>query len=108
MLAFHFRVGLFAILICAAALDFLGEIFSRRSKAKRMAVLNGHRDKFGDEDWIMNDIKTLQEGEKTSMNKGQLALVAGSYVGLTVLLFSLMYKTSHVPGADIALLLLKD
>lgn len=108
MLAFHFRVGLFAILICAAALDFLGEIFARRSKNKRMAHLNELRDKFGDEDWIMNDIKTIQEGNKAPMNRGQLALVAGCYVGLTVLLFSLMYKTSHIPGADIALLLLKD
>lgn len=108
MAAFHFRIGIFAILICAAALDFMGEIFTRRSKAKRMAVLNGYREKFGDEDWIMNDIKNIQSDEKTPMNRGQLALTAVSYVAITVLLFGLMYKTQHVPGADIALLLLKD
>jgi len=40
--------------------------------------------------------------------KRQIAMVAASYMGLIVLLFALMYKTAHVPGADIALLLLKD
>lgn len=108
MLAFYMQVGLFAILICAAALDFAGEIFTKRRKARRLAELNGYRDKFGEEEWIMNEFIKLQSDDKKAMNRGQLATVASCYVGLTLLLFVLMYKTAHVPGADIALLLLKD
>lgn len=108
MAAFYFKIGLFAVLILAAALDFVGEIFTRRSNAKRMAELNEYRNKWGDEDWIMNEIDKVKSGEKTPMNKGQLALTAISYVGITVMLFVLMYKTQHVPGADLALGVLLD
>lgn len=105
-LALYMKIGLFVVLIVAAIFDFLGEIFQKRGRAKRIAELNAYREKWGDEEWIMNNLEALKE--KPVMTHKQIALVASSYIGLVILLFTVMFKTAHIPGADLALLLLKD
>lgn len=105
--AIKFNIGLFYVLLIAAALDFIGEIASKIRNARRRAELQGYLTKNPENEWwVTNDLKSLEE--IPAMTTGQVLLTGGSYVGLILALFAVMFATSHVPGADIALLLLQD
>lgn len=108
VIGFKLKIGLFAIILIAAALDFAGEIFARRSRAKRILKLEEYKENPENEWWIAEELAKLHAHEKKTMTPKQTVLTAVSYVALIVVLFVVMFKTSHVPGADIALLLLQD
>jgi len=104
--AIKFKVGLFAFLLFAAMLDFVGEIVNRKLNAARRARLESYLQNPDNETWVKRELDKIEE--IPGMTTKQMLVAGGSYVGLVLGLLCLVFMTAHIPGADITLKLLQE
>ncbi len=109
-MAIHFNIGIFYVLILFAFLDLIIALFAKRKRTKRLAELKDRTKLYNEDeaslDYIKSEIEKLEP--KPIMSPARAALVGLSYVGLVGALYALMEATAHIPGADLAILILKD
>lgn len=97
---FKLKIGLFALILIVGGLELFLEL---RRRFQLMKVRAGTLNKWElPITYLDSDQEDGLKKYPDAMNKKQLALTAGSYVGLIVVLIGILLLMAHVPGADLA------
>lgn len=98
VIMFKLKIGLFALILIAGAIELIGELFKRNKLHK---YKNGLIDKWQLPSTMLDESGNVKH-YPDSMNGKQLFFTAASYVGTVAVLVTILILTKSVEGADLA------